>query len=169
VKAALDRIEGRSSDTQAPAIDPSQSYGEMYGVLMAEPLAQMFDKENPQLADALRGAANQMQLHVDASHDVGMVADFGGSDPQKTDDLRKVMGSALSLMKLQAKAKGDDSAAEVLGYAHVGGEKGNNGFRMEAGLPYDFIKKQLEACVAAKKKRAADQRGRAASDQSNGK
>lgn len=156
VKAAFDRIEGRSSDTAAPVVDPSQSYGEMYGVLMAEPLASMFDKDNPALAQTIRGAAKQVQLHADASHDVGLVADVGGDDPQKSEDLRKSMGSALSLLRMEAKAKGNKDEAELLEYAHVGPSTGNKGFRLESGLPYDFMKRQLEQCIENKKKHAKE-------------
>ncbi len=167
VKAALDRVENRGTDTAAPVLSESQSYGEIYGVLMAQALADTVEADNPQLSDAMRGAASQVELHVDATHDVGLVADFGGGDGEKTQDLRKVMGTALSLAKLQAKSKGQDDAAQVLESARVGAAgKDGKGFRLEAGLPYEMVKRELQKCVERKRERRA-QRAAAAAARAN--
>lgn len=78
-------------------------------------------------------------------------------DPTKTQDLRKALGTALALANLQAEARGDENAAQVLGFARVAAPEGASAdFRLEAGLPYEFLEKQLKRCVAEKKRRLAE-------------
>jgi hypothetical protein len=57
-------------------------------------------------------------LHVDASHDVGIVAAATGAG-QDTGDLGKAVGSALTLGRLAAQTQGNKDLAEVLDYARV--------------------------------------------------
>jgi hypothetical protein len=155
VTPVLDRLERKGDPAEQPVLSERDQYGEVYGVLKAKPFAEDLADENPQLAKLLEEAASSIRLHADVTHDVGVVAEIEGSDPAKTQDLRKAIGSALTLAKLQAQAKGQDDAAEVLGFAKVAQAKnGSANFNLEAGLPYEFLERQLKRCVENQKKRA---------------
>lgn len=157
VTAVLDRLDGKGDQTAPRVLTDADAYGEMYGIIKAGPLAAGLAEENPALAQLLEEAASSIKVHADVSHDVGVVAEIVGSDPTKTQDLRKALGTALTLAKLQAEAKGNKSAAEVLGFARVAQAKGDSAnFHLEAGLPYEFLEKQLKKCVEDKKKRMAE-------------
>ena len=157
VTTVLDRLDGKGDPAAKRVLTEADQYGEMYGVLKPGPLADGFSESNPALAKLLQDAASSIKLHADVSHDVGMVADIEGTDPSKTQDLRKALGTALTLAKLQAEAKGDTNAAEVLGYARVAQSKGESAsFHVEAGLPYEFLEKQLKRCIEEKKKRFSE-------------
>ena len=157
VTTVLDRLDGKGDPTAKRVLTEADQYGEMYGVLKPGPLAAGLSEENPALSKLLEDAASSIKLHADVSHDVGVVADIEGSDPTKTQDLRKALGTALTLAKLQAEAKGNKNAAEVLGFARVAQAKGDSAnFHVEAGLPYEFLEKQLKKCVEDKKKRMAE-------------
>jgi len=156
VTTVLDRLDGKGDQTSPRVLTQADAYGEMYGVLKPGPLAAGLAEENPALAQLLEEAASSIKLHADVSHDVGVVAEIEGSDPAKTQDLRKALGTALTLAKLQAEAKGNKSAAEVLGFARVAQARpGSANFHLEAGLPYEFLELQLRKCVDEKKKRLA--------------
>lgn len=156
VTTVLDRLDGKRDPAEQPVLSERDQYGEMYGVLKAKPFADDLRDENPVLAQLLEDAASSIRLHADVTHDVGLVAEIEGTDPTKTQDLRKAIGSALTLAKLQAQAKGQDDAAEVLGFAKVAQAKGGSAnFNLEAGLPYEFLERQLKRCVENQKKRAA--------------
>lgn len=158
VTSVLDRLDGKGDPDAKHVLSDADSYGEMYGVLKAGPLAAGISEENPALARLLEEAAGSIKLHADVTHDVGLVADVEGTDPSKTQDLRKAFGTALTLAKLQAEAEGLKDQAEVLGYARVAAADGASpNFRLEAGLPYEFLERQLKRCVADKKKRIAEE------------
>jgi hypothetical protein len=91
-------------------------------------------------------------MHLDVSHDVGVVSDVAVSDPQKGDELRKAMGSALALARMQAQARGREEEARLLDLAMVRGMD-QDGFRLEAGLPHEYLKASLERCVARQRER----------------
>ncbi len=161
VTDVLDRLDGKGDPNAKRVLTEADAYGEMYGVLKPGPLAQALAAENPALAKLLEDAASSIKIHADVTHDVGVVADIEGSDPTRTQDLRKALGTALTLAKLQAEAKGDKNAAEVLGFARVAQAKGDSAnFHLEAGLPYEFLEKHLKKCVEDKKQRAADREAR---------
>ncbi len=154
VTTVLDRLDGKGDPTEKRVLTDEDAYGEMYGIIKPGPLAAALSEENPALAALLDSAASTIKIHADVSHDVGLVADIQGSDPTKTQDLRKALGSALTLAKLQAEAKGNKSAAEVLGFARVSQAKGGFAdFHLEAGIPHEFLEKQLRKCIADKKQR----------------
>jgi hypothetical protein len=162
VKDVIDRLDGKGDPDEKHVLGQSDSYGEMYGVMKMAQLASTGMRDsNPELANLLEESAGTIRLHADVTHDVGLVADIEGSDPAKTQDLRKAFGTALTLAKLQAEAKGNKNAAEVLGFARVASAEGGN-FRLEAGLPYEFLEKQLKECVAKKKERQAQREARRA-------
>jgi hypothetical protein len=153
LKTILERLEGGGPRQGKPAVDDSMAYGEVYGVVAADALAELLGQEDPKLAEALRQSAKILQLHMDISHDVGLVADVKGDDPQKTEELRRTIGSALSLARMQAQAKGKTDQADLLDLARVESAEGGTDFRLQAGVPHEFMKKALEQCAERRKAR----------------
>ncbi|MFT3710530.1 MAG: hypothetical protein QM817_23140 [Archangium sp.] len=158
LKAVLDRLDGNGPPQGPSALDESMAYGDVYGVVGAQPIADMVRKSDPQLASLIESSAKTMQLHMDVGHDVGMVADVDPSNAATTDQLRRSLGAALSVARMQAAAKGDTRAAELLDLAHVREQNGAGGFRLEAGLPNEFMKTALDECIAQRKQRAEQRR-----------
>ncbi len=149
-KAIIDRLDG-SGPTVPGVLDESMAYGEMYGVVAGSEMARLLGRADPTLGEAVKGAAKGAHVHLDVSHDVGMVVDVEGNDPAAAEDLRKAMSSGLSIARVQAKARGD-SSLEVLDLAKVHGASGGSGFRLEAGMPHEMLKKYLQQCIDAQKK-----------------
>jgi len=152
-KAILDRLEGNGPQTK-PVLDESMAYGDVYGLITSGMLADLVGKQDPRVADAIRESAQDVQLHMDVSHDGGMVADVQSGDPQKADELRRTIGSALSLARMKAQAEGKNDQADLLDLTHVGSANGSPGFRLEAGVPYEYMEKTFRQCVADRKERA---------------
>lgn len=152
-KAILDRLEGNGPQT-TPVLNDSMAYGEVYGVIASGMLADLVGKQDARLGETIRQSAKSVQLHMDVSHDVGLVADIESGDPQKTEELRRTIGSALSLARMQAQAKGKTEEADLLDLAHVRSAEGGTDFRLEAGLPYEYMAKAFKECVAERKERA---------------
>lgn len=153
-RALLDRLE--RGDTNAhPVLDDSQAYGEVYGVVGPQALADLFGDGDPKVRDLLVGATKGLSLHVDVSHDVGVVADINANDATKTDELRKSIGSLLSLARLRAQNRGRDDQADLLELARVRSGDGS-GFRVEAGLPHELVKSMLQSCVDRQQRRAIE-------------
>ena len=148
----LDRLEGRGLHG-APVLDESMTYGEIYGVLTGETLAGMFESTQPQLAQRMREVAERIELHVDTRRDVGVVADVRGASATDVKDLGKTVGAALSLGRLKAQADGNTELAELMDLARV--VPGDGDFRMEMGLPLEFLEKHLKECVARNEARRA--------------
>lgn len=141
-RAAVDRVEGRApSDT---LLSENQTYGEVYGVIGADQFLQMFPPDESDLARRFAAAAQQIELHVDATHDVGMQASIRGTDPQQVQDLGRSLAGLLSAARLQAAATGDDETAQLLDFAKV--EPSGDAFSLEMALPLDFLKRQLAWC-----------------------
>ena len=155
VKATLDRLEGGGTG-QPPVLNPDEAYGELYGTLTGEGLARMVSEENPALAKVITESAGKVRLHADVTRDVGVVADIEGSDPTKTEDLRKALGSALTLSRLQAKAESQTDEAEILQMARVGASGKDQQFRLEAGLPFAYLQKNLKSCAEKGRARRLD-------------
>ena len=147
---ALDRIEGRGLHAP-PVIDEHMTYGEIYGVLSAAQLADMLPPDQKAIADKLRDAAERIELHVDTTRDVGVVADVRGPSGRDTKDLGKTLGAALAVGRLKAQAEGDADLAELLELARV--VPGGDDFRLELGLPLEFLQKHLKDCVDRNRER----------------
>jgi hypothetical protein len=90
-----------------------------------------------------------VKLHVDASHDVGIVADAKGNDPAGVLDLAKTLGGALALGRTAARAQGKDNLAAFLDYASVHPAESGS-FRVELALPLEYIAAQLKDCPGRK-------------------
>jgi hypothetical protein len=144
VRATLDRLEGKGGHGPPP-IDESQTYGEIYGVAGAEGIAELVPADQAILAQKLRAAAARVELHVDTSRDVGIVADVTGSAGRDTEDLGKSIGAALALGRVQAQANGERELVELMDLARVVPEQGR--FRLEMALPLEVLEKHLRGCV----------------------
>jgi hypothetical protein len=151
VTAVVDRLEGQTPAPQHPILDEDDSYGEIYGVVAPSALSDLLAREQPDLANRLRAVVDRITLHVDASHDVGIVADAAGAG-QDGGDLGKAIGSALTLGRLAAQTRGDKDLAEVLDYARVSPNGDGNGFRTELALPLEFFQEKLRDCARRKKR-----------------
>ena len=125
-----------------------------YEVIASGMLADLIGREDARLGETIRQSAKSVQLHMDVSHDVGLVADIESGDPQKTEELRRTIGSALSLARMQAQAKGKKEEADILDLAHVRSAEGGSDFRLEAGLPYEYMEQAFRQCIAERKERA---------------
>ena len=147
LKRVLDRLEGKGV-AENHVLNDSMAYGEVYGVVAAEPMARIIQASDPKLAELVRQSAKSAQLHMDVGHDVGMVADIAPNDPSTSDELRRTLGAALSLARMKATAEGQKDVADLLDLAHVRAADGTGGFRLEAGMPHDFMKKALDECIA---------------------
>jgi hypothetical protein len=143
LQAAIDRLEDRGKPAP-PVIPDWASYGDVYGVLSAADLAEMLPKDQREIAERLKGAVDKIELHVDASDDVAMVADVTGPDGDEVKDFGKTLGTALSLGRLKAQSDGDDKLAELLDYARVAPRDGR--FSVELALPMAVIQRQMGPC-----------------------
>ncbi len=151
-KVILDRLDG-TGPRGTPVVDDSMAYGEVYGVLTAQALSTLVGDEDPRLAELLERSAKSVQVHMDVSHDVGMVADVQPTDGQASEDLRRALGSALSLGRMRAQAEGKTDEADILDLARVRAAGGAGGFRLEAGLPYEYMARTFRKCIDDRKRR----------------
>jgi hypothetical protein len=143
IEAAIDRLEDRTP-AEPPLIPEWSAYGDAYGVLSAEDFAKMLPDSQRDIAERLRGALERIELHVDASDDVAMVADATGPTATDVDDLGKTLGAALSLGRLKAQSDGDEKLAELMELARVSPRDGR--FSMELALPMPLIQRQMGPC-----------------------
>lgn len=143
IEAAIDRLEDRAPP-EPPLIPEWSAYGDAYGVLSAEELAKMLPESQREIAERLRGALERIELHVDASEDVAIVADATGPTANDVDDLGKTLGSALSLGRLKAQSDGDEKLAELMELARISPHNGR--FSLEMALPMPVIQRQMGPC-----------------------
>jgi hypothetical protein len=144
VKEVIDRVEGRSSDQRPPVISEGNTYGEMYGVVSVEQFAKMLPPEQREMAERLKEAAENVELHMDVRQDFAMMAEVRGKDEAKVEDLSKSLGGALSMARMKAQADGEKELAELLDFAKV--RPGGNGFELELAVPLEVIQKHLAWC-----------------------
>jgi len=154
LEQTIDRLEGRLPPAP-PAIDESSTYGEIYGVISAEQLANLIPAQEQGLRDRVREAAERVELHVDATGDVGIVADVEGPQEALVRDLGKSLGAALSLARVKARAEGDDELVELLDLARVRPQAGR--FALELALPLELLQRHLGGgCRAGDEVRATE-------------
>lgn len=139
----MDRLEDRAP-AEAPRLREWDQYGDVYGVLSADDLAKLIPESQGELADRLRSAVQDVELHVDASEDVAITANVAGGVESQMEDLAKSMGGALSLARLKAQADGEDKLAELLDYARIRPNGGQ--FSLDLALPLDVLVRQMGPC-----------------------
>lgn len=152
-KAFIDRLNGSGPRVLNPVLNDSMAYGEVYGVLAGQALSELIGDDDPRLAELIADSARTAQLHMDVSHDVGLMADIEGADAKRSEELRRALGGALSLARMRAEAKGDREVAGVLDLARVRGADGTPSFRLEAGLPFEFMQSSLRKCAENRRER----------------
>jgi len=152
LQRTIDRLEGRGEEGP-PAIDESQAYGEVYGVVGSEDLARFFGEgeKTAGLAEALLRAGSTMELHADTRGDVGMVARFAGEDPALVRDLGKTMGGLLSAARLEAMTSGNADAVRLLDMASL--DSGDGDFNLEVALPQTYLAELAARCAERRAKR----------------
>lgn len=143
IEAAIDRLEDRTPP-EPPLIPEWSAYGDAYGVLSAEDFAKMLPTSQRDIAERLKGALERIELHVDASDEVAIVADATGPTATDVDDLGKTLGAALSLGRLKAQSDGDEKLAELMELARVSPRDGR--FSMELALPMPLIQREMGPC-----------------------
>ncbi len=124
-------------------IDEENSFGEIYGSLDVEQAAGMFPGSSD-VGNRFAEAAERVELHVDASEDVAIVANVSGGNNDALNELARAVGGALSLGRIKARAEGDDDLAELLDFASVDPDEG--AFEMEVALPLQFLEDKLADC-----------------------
>ncbi|AFE05468.1 hypothetical protein COCOR_03845 [Corallococcus coralloides DSM 2259] len=155
VKTVLDRMDGRGQEEGPPLLDENSTYGEMYGVLAVETLAKLLGPDQAELAQRLTDVAQNVELHLDTSGDVAMVANVTGLDADKMTDLGKSLGGALSMARMKAQADGKDDLAQLLDFAKV--RPDGSSFKLELAVPLATLQEQLAWC--RQERQAAEQRG----------
>ncbi|MCC6558509.1 MAG: hypothetical protein IT372_36695 [Polyangiaceae bacterium] len=138
VEDAIDRLESTDA-RQRSILDEHQAYGDIYGVLSPEDLSEMLPPDQGALADRIREVVEHVEVHIDASEDVAMVADVAGPGEESMEDLAKSLGAALAVGRIKAQNDGDDKLAELLDYARVKQAQGG-AFSMDVALPMDVLK-----------------------------
>lgn len=141
-QATVDRVEGRLPVGQVLRDD--QAYGDVYGVLQGERLNTLFGPADGPLGGQVRDAAKSVELHLDASRDVGLVANVRGDDPARLQDLGKALGGALAAARARAVVSGHAEDAELLEYARV--VPGQESFSLEMAVPYEVLRARLAFC-----------------------
>jgi hypothetical protein len=79
----------------------------------------MLASEQDELAERIRETVQRVEIHVDASEDVAVVAEVAGPPGQEMEDLSKLFGAALSMGRLNAMREDNDELAELLDHARV--------------------------------------------------
>lgn len=148
LEAAIDRLDGRAR--AVPPIGEEQTYGEVYGVLSADAIAALLTADQAEMADALREVVDRIELHVDATSDVAMVAAFQGHESDRLTDLAKSIGAALAVARMTAASQGDEELAELLGFARIQASDGS--FNLELALPQALLAEHLRAVCDAQQR-----------------
>jgi hypothetical protein len=143
VKEVLDQVQGGGSN-EPPVFTDQTTYGEMYGVLSVEQIARLLPKDQGELAQRLKEAAETVEFHMDASSDMALVAHIRGADESKVTDLGKSLGAALSLARLKAQADGNKDLAQMLDFARV--QPDGSQFKLELAVPLEVLKERLAFC-----------------------
>ncbi len=132
-------------DFRGSAIDDAETYGEIYGVLTLEDVLDIIPPTEREIIRGFKNAVSDVKLHVDTGHDVAITADIHGEATNQLEDLAKTLGGALSLLRLKARAEGDEKLSELLDHARIVSR--NEGFRLELALPLELIQEHLGECA----------------------
>jgi hypothetical protein len=159
VEEAIQRLE--SDEPTKPVIPEWSQYGDIYGAISPDELADMLRDEQGELAEKLRKAVERVDLHVDASEDVAIVADVAGPGQEDLTDLGKSFGTALSLARIQAQSEENEKLAELLDYAAVHPRDGR--FSLDVALPFDLLK-EMGPCRKRNESRQAPREAEAPED-----
>ena len=141
VQDAIDRLESTNPGQRSLLAD-FQAYGDVYGVLSPDDLAQSMGRGQKELADKVKQLVSRVDFHMDAAEDVAMVADVRGEprdgSADDMEDLAKSFGAALAVGRIKAQEDGDDKLAQLLDFAKVKPSGGS--FSVDVALPYELLK-----------------------------
>jgi hypothetical protein len=140
--AMLDRLDGRGPVGQLLSDD--QAYGDVYGVIGSAALGAVLTRDNSPLGAQLREAVSSIDLHVDATRDVGLVATLSGDDTSRLQDLGATLGGALAVARAEAVATGDAVTAQLLEAARV--IPNGSTFQLELAIPLETFQGWLAFC-----------------------
>jgi hypothetical protein len=143
-KEVLDRLEGRLRAGPG-SLTEDLAYGDLYGTVDAKDLGELFPEDNPELKELFLKGARRVVVHMDASGDVGLVADVQGPGGEGLADVAKSLGGALALARVKATADGDGELAELLELAKVN-RRDNGSFGLEVAIPLELIRKRMSYC-----------------------
>jgi hypothetical protein len=142
VEKALDRLDDPDPDAKPP-IAPSETYGEIYGVLASDELTRMLPVE---FRDKFAGATNRIELHADTRDDVLIVADVGGPQAAQVEELGRALAGAMALGRVKARADSDAALQQLLERSRVA--LNGASFRVVAAFPIALIADRLGECAA---------------------
>jgi len=143
IEKALDRLEDPNPEAKPP-IAPSDTYGEIYGVLASKELTQMLP---PDVRDKFAGATNRVELHADMRDDVLIVADVDGPQAEQVEELGRALAGAMALGRVKARADDNTALQQLLERSRV--SLHGTSFRVEAAFPIALIAERLGACATA--------------------
>lgn len=160
VEDAIDRLES-TDPSQRSILQDHQAYGDVYGVLSPDDLSKMLPEDQAALAERIREVVTRVDIHVDASDDVAMVADVQGPGDKEMEDLSKSFGAALAVGRIKAQSDGEEKLAQLLDFARV--KPGGGQFSVDVALPIEVLK-ELGPCRKSRmERREADEPAPAAS------
>jgi len=142
VREALRRLDGEA--TPAPSPLSGEVYGEMYGALSGAALSRLLPAT---LGERVRGAAERVLVHVDATDDVLLVAEVHGARGDALAELGQALAGALAMGRLQAVRDDDRLLADLLDESRV--IPGDGSFQLEVALPLATLEDALGACARA--------------------
>jgi hypothetical protein len=140
---------------ESGGLTDEQAYGEVYGVISPDQFAEMVAEANPELADRVGQVAQRIEVHVDASGDIGVAARIEAGNATDSKDMTRALGAAMSVARLKARADGRDDIAELLDMGKVVADGSN--FRLEAGVPQAWVETALKKCIERNQARRAEE------------
>ena len=130
--------QGRLPDK--PLISEHQAFGDAYGFLAPRMLSQMLPDDDTGLRDTAVDNIGSVFFHADTHHDVGLSINTrtkpDAPAPEQVDQLAGMLGSALTLGRMGAQARGEDELSEFLSNMRIR-KKGGQGFDLEMALPLE--------------------------------
>jgi hypothetical protein len=142
VRDALGRLDGEVAPAPSPL--DGENYGEMYGAVSGAALSRLLPAA---LGERVRGAAERVLVHVDATDDVLLVAEVHGENPDALAELGRALAGALAMGRVQAVRDDDRLLADLLDESRV--IPGHGSFQLEVALPLATLEDALGACARA--------------------
>jgi hypothetical protein len=142
VREALRRLDGEAAPTPSPL--SGEMYGEMYGTLSGAALSRLLPAV---LGERVRGSAERVLVHVDATDDVLLVAEVHGAHREALEELGQALAGALAMGRLQAVRDDDRLLADLLDESRV--IPGDGSFQLEMAVPLATLQETLGECARA--------------------
>jgi hypothetical protein len=127
----------------AEVISDDDAYGEIYGRMDVEEAAELFASKGD-FSERFTRVVDDVKIHMDATSNVAIVAQVFGEDTTAMENLARTLGGILAVARVTARAKNNDTLAELLDFARVSND--GNTFDLELALPLDFLKEHMADC-----------------------